>query len=353
MDPEYIQAMLPKIRFHDQTSNQLWVDIQLGHESNAELLRQTVAELKDAGWLAIYTRMAVQMCKKNIDMISGRVLLQTLPSKAYDTAATLAHARLYDAEFARAGIGRDRFTIKIPSTGPALNAARTLQAEGIQTLGTALFGVPQAVACSQARCLYISPYYNETAAHDFPDTLWPKVADPALEHPNSPRIVQILEVYRRLYKASGGREEQPLLKNASFISAEEAMAAGEMGCHSATISHTVLNELAARPYDPATRPGGGEGVEKTALQYRDDSPSVPARLRKLLTVDPLRADGKPQFSLDEAVKIDYLADGGKALDAAIEADPEAKKRLAVALELFTGGENRSKEKIEAVLAALL
>src|SRR6478735_10750635 len=103
---------------------------------------------------------AVLMCKKNIDSIQGRVLLQTLPSKAYDTQATLDHARLYDQEFARAGIGRDRFCIKIPSTGPALNAAKILSAEGIPTLGTALFSIAQAIACSQAGMLYISPYYN-------------------------------------------------------------------------------------------------------------------------------------------------------------------------------------------------
>lgn len=100
------------------------------------------------------------MCKKNIDNIRGRVLLQTLPSKAYDTQATVDHARLYDKEFARAGIGRDRYCIKIPATGPALNAARILSQEGIATLGTAVFNLAQAIACSQAGCLYISPYYN-------------------------------------------------------------------------------------------------------------------------------------------------------------------------------------------------
>ena len=100
------------------------------------------------------------MCKKNIDMISGRVLLQTLPTEAYNTETTLKHARLYDQEFARAGISRDRYCIKIPSTGPALNAAKVLSAEGIPTLGTALFGLPQAIACSQAGMLYISPYFN-------------------------------------------------------------------------------------------------------------------------------------------------------------------------------------------------
>lgn len=178
MDPEYIKSM--PIVPHDQTSNQLWVDIQLGHSSNQELFRQVATELKNEGWLAIYTRMvqnpppqnpapsealtpppqAVLMCKKNIDSIRGRVLLQTLPSNAYRTQETLDHARLYDREFARAGISRERYCIKIPSTGPALNAAKILSAEGIPTLGTALFGLPQAIACSQAGMLYISPYYN-------------------------------------------------------------------------------------------------------------------------------------------------------------------------------------------------
>ncbi|PTB81932.1 aldolase [Trichoderma longibrachiatum ATCC 18648] len=342
MDPEYIKSM--PIKPHDQTSNQLWVDIQLGHPSNAELLAQTAKELKDKGWLAIYTRMAVLMCKKNIDLIQGRVLLQTLPSKAYDTQATLDHARLYDQEFARAGIGRDRYCIKIPSTGPALNAAKILSAEGIPTLGTALFGLPQAIACSQAGMLYISPYFNETRAHD-DLSLWPDVEDPATQHPMSARIFQILEIYRRLYQETG--KEQPLLKNASFISAKEAMAAGELGCHSATISHTVLDQLAKLKYDGTKQPG--EGTPKPVHVYKNPPP-VSERLRKLANIDPLAAanwDGKLA-----STDIDYLAHGGEQLDKAIEADPIAKERLAIALELFTGGENSSKDKIEAAVRAL-
>lgn len=55
MDPEYIKGL--PFKPHDQTSNQLWVDIQLGHESNRELLLQTAKELKGEGWLAVYNRM--------------------------------------------------------------------------------------------------------------------------------------------------------------------------------------------------------------------------------------------------------------------------------------------------------
>lgn len=93
-------------------------------------------------------------------------MLQTLPSQAYDEQATIDHARLYDQEFKRVGIRRSRYCIKIPSTGPALNAAKVLSQDldedglPIATLGTAIFGLAQAIAASQANMLYISPYFN-------------------------------------------------------------------------------------------------------------------------------------------------------------------------------------------------
>jgi transaldolase len=58
MSPAYVQGMQP-FRFHDQTSNQLWVDHELGQDYNRELLLQTSRELQGQGWLAIYTRMVL------------------------------------------------------------------------------------------------------------------------------------------------------------------------------------------------------------------------------------------------------------------------------------------------------
>ncbi|KAI0505985.1 hypothetical protein F5B22DRAFT_651149 [Xylaria bambusicola] len=343
MDPEYIKNM--PIKPHDQTSNQLWVNIELHRPSNAQLLQKVAQELKDEGWLAVYTRISVLMCKKNIDNIRGRVLLQTIPSKAYDTQATVDHARLYDKEFAQAGIGRDRYCIKIPATGPALNAAKMLSQEGIPTLGTALFGLHQAIACSQAGCLYISPYYNENRAHrDL--SVWPDVQDPATEHPNSPRIIHILETYKRLYKETG--KEQPFVKLASFLSAKEAMAAAEMGCHSATISHTLLDQLAKLKYNVSEQPG--EGTPKLEHPYKNPGPT-PTRLAELVKIDPLMAkwDGKLA-----STSIDYLVNGGAELEKAIQNDPIATNRLAYALKLFIGddenGETSSRKKCEEALA---
>ncbi|KAI2640215.1 hypothetical protein GGS21DRAFT_537918 [Xylaria nigripes] len=343
MEPEYIKNL--PFKPHDQTSNQLLVNTELHRASNADLLRQSAKELKDQGWLAVYTRTAVLMCKKNIDNIHGRVLLQTLPSKAYDTQATLDHARLYDKEFARAGIGRDRYCIKIPCTGPALNAAKILSEEGIAVLGTALFGLPQAIACSQAGCLYISPYFNEIRAHS-DLTLWPDVEDPATEHPNSPRIMQIIETFKRLHKETG--KEQPFVKLASFLSAKEAMAACEMGCHSATLPYTILDQLVELKYDVSGQPG--ESVPKPAHPYEDMGPT-PARLAELSKTDPLTVNWDGRLA---STKIDYLANGGAELAKAIESDPIMANRLADALKVFIGddenGETSSMKKCEQVMA---
>jgi transaldolase len=131
------------------------------------------------------------------------------------------------------------------------------------------------------------------------------------------------------------------------------MAAGEMGCHSATISHYVLNELAELTYDPTDKnpkkPTPAVGPGRLAHVYKD-ADVLTERFMPLSTIDPLADDGKP-LNIDELIKVDWLANGGKALDEANAKDTQTARRLKIALELFTGGENRSKDKIEAALKA--
>lgn len=184
------------------------------------------------------TLKAVKLCLRNIDLIQGRVLVQTLPSAAYNESQTLVHARAYIAQFAKAGISKDRYCIKIMATGPGLQVAKILSDEGVCILGTGVFSVEQAIACSQAGCFYISPYYNgnqhlslparptpltsckitdqhaETRSHKEP-SLWPNVKDPALEHPFSNRIAQMVDAFTTLYQRTGKR--QPLIKNAAYV----------------------------------------------------------------------------------------------------------------------------------------
>ncbi|GME25685.1 aldolase [Neofusicoccum parvum] len=340
MDPAF-PGTLP-IKPHNQTSNQLITSEHMLLPENQEMFLQAVRDYKDQGWQAVHSRVSAQLCAKNIGNLQGRVLLQTSPSYAYDTNKVVEHAREYARELEKVGIGKDRLCIKIPCTGPAMNAGPILLQDGIRTLGTSLFSLAQAIAASQAGCLYISPYYNEVKAHADP-ALWPNVADPALDHTMSARMIQMLETYKRLYKETG--KEQPLVKAASFISPQEAMAAGEMGCHHATISPEVLTKLAALPYDQSKQPG--EGIPKSTGYPYANAPPTPTRLAKLSKIDPLAPagwDGKLA-----STDIDYLANNGAELQKAIEADPETKKRLFEALELFKGGEMRSKAAIEEAM----
>jgi transaldolase len=122
------------------------------------------------------------------------------------------------------------------------------------------------------------------------------------------------------------------------------MAAGEHGCHSATISPEVLNELAKLQYDGTKQPG--EGKPKPANVYAGYK--TPERLLKVSKIDPLQAAGIDAKLAD--TKIDYLANNGEELQKAIKADPVTSQRLDDALELFTGGLMESKAKIEGWFA---
>lgn len=55
MDPDYTQSL--PLRLHDQTSNQIFVDIQLAHPSNRDMFIEAARELKERSWVEIYTRM--------------------------------------------------------------------------------------------------------------------------------------------------------------------------------------------------------------------------------------------------------------------------------------------------------
>ncbi len=80
-----------------------------------------------------------------------------------------------------------------------MTAAAQLESEGIRTLATTLFSVDQALAADQAGCLYIAPYFNDLAVHFEPE-LWKEYKDTAKEHPMSPVIRSIVEVYKGMGK---------------------------------------------------------------------------------------------------------------------------------------------------------
>jgi transaldolase len=122
------------------------------------------------------------------------------------------------------------------------------------------------------------------------------------------------------------------------------MAAGEMGCHHATISADVIKQLSKLEYNGTKQPG--QGVPKPKHPYKNAA-ATPVRLAKVSKTDPLApADWDGKLA---STDIDYLANNGAELEKAIEADPVTKTRLFEALELFKGGELRSKAAIEEAM----
>lgn len=107
----------------------------------------------------------VQFCANNLQNITGRVLIQVAPRHVYSKQAVLDQCHALDKAFGDAGVSRDQYAIKMAVTGPAMAAAAELNREGIRTLGTSVFGLPQAIAASQAGCLFLSPYFNGTVIY--------------------------------------------------------------------------------------------------------------------------------------------------------------------------------------------
>lgn len=90
-----------------------------------------------------FSRLAVAFGLKILEIIPGRVSTEVDARLSYDTAGTLETAREIIAQYAAAGIDRDRILIKIASTWEGIKAAEILEQEGIHCNLTLLFGLHQ------------------------------------------------------------------------------------------------------------------------------------------------------------------------------------------------------------------
>ncbi|KAL6862274.1 hypothetical protein J3F83DRAFT_745702 [Trichoderma novae-zelandiae] len=323
---------------HNQTSNQAIITNAL--LADEALLKDLVRQYGSQGWERVYDQAAIRLTARNIPHLSGRVLIQTSLRHVSSSAATLAHARRLASLYADAGVPRDRFAIKIPFSGPAAAAAAVLNAEGIRTLATSVFSLEQAVAASQSGCLFISPYYNEIAAHLDP-SLRLTLEDPALEHPMSPRVIHILEAFAKAYRETG--KQQPIMVIASHFTPAEIMAMAELGCPHVTIPphliRTLLDTPDTLPPPTAKKPAKLDYGEFATVQ----------RLTKLSTIDPF---ARPDWDGKLAdMQTDYIANDGEKLDEAIRNDPITEKRLKDVEVFFIEMENKAKEAIEKEIAA--
>ncbi|ETI20929.1 hypothetical protein G647_07272 [Cladophialophora carrionii CBS 160.54] len=322
-----------------ETSNQAIITKRLLEPKNKALLEDLIEKYGKQGWEHVYNMAAITLCARNIPYLSGRVLVQTSLRHVHDRDAIIKQCLAYAVAFEQAGVSRDRFAIKLPFSGSAASAALELNAQGIRTLATAVFSLEQAIAASQSNCLFISPYYNEIAAHLDP-SLRPLVEDPALEHPMSARVIHILKTYAEAYVRTG--KEQPILVIASHFNTAEILAMAELGCQHVTIQAHNLQKLMETP---DTLPP----VLRTKPKHPYAEFVVADRLQPLATLDPLAGPGWD--GVLATMDTDFVADGGAKLDKFIETDAVLQRRFGDACKLFLGAEEEAKAAIEKLMVA--
>lgn len=164
------------------------------------------------------------------------------------------------------------------------------------------------------------------------------MVDPARDHPFSYRVRHILDAYTELYRQTG--TEQPKVMAASFVTPQEVVGLAEQGIYAVTLPPILLKSMAVLP---------AQRSDKTRPSHPYAKASVPERFKDMCHKDPLAGpgwDGKLA-----TLQVNYIADNGAALDAAIKADAVTGPRLQDALDIFAAYDLKAKAAIETVLAS--
>ena len=271
----------------DCTTNPTLVKKALDLPVYADLIERELAWARAQGHVddalinEVADRLTVGVGTMLAGLVPGRVSTEVDADQAFDTAATVAKARKFIAMYAERGVPREKVLIKIAATWAGVEAARQLQAEGIDCNLTLIFNPTQALACAEAGAFLISPFVGRIldwyVAHGQP----PASID------EDPGVVFVRGVYATFKQ----RGLATVVMGASFRSTAQIEALA--GCDRLTISPDLLEKLDA------------------------DAGELP---RKLV---PATADGAAVTPVDAAR---FAAD--------LAADPMATEKLAGGIEAF-------------------
>ena len=103
-------------------------------------------------------RIAVNFGSELTKIVPGRVSTEVDADLSFDTEGMVAKAKSFIAAYKERGIGHEHILIKLASTWEGVQAARRLQAEGIDCNMTLAFSLAQAVAAGDAKAFLLSPF---------------------------------------------------------------------------------------------------------------------------------------------------------------------------------------------------
>ncbi|MEN5375317.1 transaldolase [Stenotrophomonas hibiscicola] len=297
-DYEAIKRLQPV----DCTTNPTLVKKALDLPVYAELIERELAWGRQQGGdreavvHAVADRLTIGVGTLLSTLVPGRVSTEVDADLAHDTAATVAKARQFIQMYADAGVPREKILIKIAATWEGVEAARILQAEGIDCNLTLIFNPTQALACSEAGAFLISPFVGRILDWYVANGQTPATID---EDPG-------VKFVRGVYAEFKRRGSPTVVMGASFRSTAQIEALA--GCDRLTISPDLLEKLDA------------------------DHGELP---RKLVAG---AADGTAVTPIDAAK---FAAD--------LAADPMATEKLATGIEAFAKDLEALRERIRAAL----
>ncbi|NEL26951.1 MAG: transaldolase [Xanthomonas perforans] len=277
-DYEAIKRLQPV----DCTTNPTLVKKALDLPVYAELIERELAWGRQQGGdreavvHAVADRLTIGVGALLSTLVPGRVSTEVDADQAHDTAATVAKARQFIQMYADAGVPREKILIKIAATWEGVEAARILQAEGIDCNLTLIFNPTQALACSEAGAFLISPFVGRILDWYVANGQTPASID------EDPGVVFVRGVYAEFKR----RGSPTVVMGASFRSTAQIEALA--GCDRLTISPDLLERLDA---DHGELPrklvaGAAEAVQVTpidAAKFAADLAADPMATEKLAT----------------------------------------------------------------------
>lgn len=233
-------AAIEKFRPLDATTNPSLITAAATQPENKALIEAAFEQAKAEGYtndLLVERSIDILTVKFGVEilkLIKGRVSTEVDASLSYDTDATIAKAKELLALYQAYGVHSDRILIKIASTWEGIQAAKVLEAEGIHTNLTLLFGLHQAHACADAKVTLISPFVGRILD-------WFKKAENVMYYPieKDPGVLSVKKIYQ-FYKQY---QVQTEIMGASFRSIDQVLALA--GCDLLTVAPNLLAELEA------------------------------------------------------------------------------------------------------------
>lgn len=243
----------------DATTNPTLILKAVEKEEYASLADEAVAACQGQGLAgqslvdAIANELLVRFGMEILKIVPGRVSTEVDARLSYDTEGTIDKAREIIELYRSKGIDSDRILIKIASTWEGINAAKTLETEGIHCNLTLLFSLVQAVHCAESGATLISPFVGRILD-------WNKARTGRDYAAHEDPGVQSVQTIYNYYKKFGYKTE---VMGASFRNKGEIIELA--GCDLLTISPGLLGELQDSS-DPIDRKLSQEEASKMDIE---------------------------------------------------------------------------------------